>query len=97
MQPKPTNLSTRPVKQRNTSSVEILVLLRVHCSFFKDNVNEWVTFACDGTGLADESQRTKRVEGSRLNWLSGILIIVSLHIHFYKLLMPLSLVCCFTN
>ena len=69
MQPKPTNLSARPGKQRNTSSVEVLVLLRVHCSFFKDNVNEWVTFACDGTGPADESKRTKRVQGwSRLNW-----------------------------
>ena len=59
--------------------------------FFKDNVNEWVTFACDGTGLADESKRTKRVQGwSRLNWLGGILIIVSWHIHFNKLLMPLT-------
>ena len=46
--------------------------------FFKDNVNEWVTFACDGKGSADESKRTKRVQGwSRLNWLGGILIIVS--------------------
>ena len=43
------------------------------------NCNEWVTFACDGTGPADESKRTKRVqEWSRLNWLGGILIIVSL-------------------
>ena len=51
-------------------------------SFFKDNVNEWVTFACDGTGPADESKRTKRVQGwSCLNWLGGILIIVSWHIH----------------
>ena len=99
MQPKSTNLSTRPVKQRNTSSVEVSVLL--HCIvgfFFKDNVNEWVTFACDGTGLADESKRTKRVQGwSRLNWLGGILIIVSWHIDFNKLLMPLTPVCCFAN
>ena len=95
MQPKPT--STRPIKQRNTSLVEIFVVLRVHCSF-KDNVNECVSFACDGTGPADESKRMKRVQGwSRLNWLGGILIIVSLHIHFNKLLMPLSLVCCFIN
>ena len=66
--------------------------------FFKDNVNEWVTFACDGTGPADESKRTKRVQGwSRLNWLGGILIIVSWHIHFNKLLMPLTPVCCFAN
>ena len=51
-------------------------------SFFKDNVK---TFACDGTGPADESKRTKRVQGwSRLNWLGGILIIVSWHIHFNK-------------
>ena len=64
--------------------------------FIKDNVNEWVTFACDGTGPADESKRTKRVQGwSRLNWLGGILIIVSWHIHFNKLLMPLTPVCCF--
>ena len=34
---------------------------------------------------------------SRLNWLGGILIIVFLHIHFNKLLMSISLVCCFTN
>ena len=54
--------------------------------FFKDNVNEWVAFACDGTGPADEFKRTKRVQGwSRLNWLGGILI-VSLHIYFNKLL-----------
>ena len=60
--------------------------------------NEWVTFACDGTGPADESKRTKRVQGwSRLNWLGGILIIVSWHIHFNKLLMPLTPVCCFAN
>ena len=100
MQPKSTSLSTRPVKQRNTSSVEVSVLLHVHSwiFFFKDDVNEWVTFACEGTGPADESKRTKRVQGwSRLNWLGGILIIVSLHIHFNKLLMPLTPVCCFAN
>ena len=91
MQPKSTNLSTFPVKQQNTSSVEVSVLLHVHSwiflfLFFKDNVNEWVTFACDGTGPAGESKRTKRVQGwSRLNWLGGILIIVSWHIHFNKL------------
>ena len=66
--------------------------------FLKDNVNEWVTFACDGTGPADESKRTKRVQGwSRLNWLGGILIIVSWHIHFNKVSMPLTPVCCFAN
>ena len=100
MQPKSTNLSNRPVKQRNTLSVEVSVLLHVHSwpFCFKDNVNEWVTFACDGTGPADESKRTKRVQRwSRLNWLGGILIIVSWHIHFNKLLMPLKPVCCFAN
>ena len=66
--------------------------------FFKDNANEWVTFACDGTGPADESKRTKRVQGwSHLNWLGGILIIVSWYVHFNKLLMPLTPVCCFAN
>ena len=61
------------------------------------NVNEWVTFACNGTSPADESKRTKHVLGwSRLNWLSGILI-VSWHIHFYKLLMLLTPICCFAN
>ena len=66
--------------------------------FFKDNVNEWVTFACDGTGCADESKRMKRVQGrSCLNWLDGILIIVSWHIYFNKLLMPLTPLCCFAN
>ena len=91
--------SIRAVKQRNTSSIEVSVLLHVHSwFFFKDNVNEWVTFACDGTGPADESKRTKRVQGwSRLNWLGGILIIVSWHIYFNKLLMPLSPVRCFAN
>ena len=35
------------------------------------------------TGPADESKWTKRVQGwSRLNWLGGILIVVSLHNHF---------------
>ena len=58
----------------------------------------WFAFACDGTCPADESKKTKRVQGwSRLNWLDGILTIVSLHIHFNKLLMPISFVCCFTN
>ena len=99
MQPQSTNLSTHPVKQRNTSSVEVSVLLHVHSwIFFKDNVNEWVTFGCDGTGPADESKRTKRIQGwSRLNWLDGILIIVSWHIYFNKLLMPFMPVCCFAN
>ena len=37
--------------------------------------------------------RMKHVQGwSRQNWFGGILIIVSLHIHFNKLLMPFSLV-----
>ena len=100
MQPKSTNLLTRPVNQRNTSSVEVSVLLHVQSWIFfvKDNVNEWVAFACDGPGPADESKRTKRIQGwSRLNWLDGILIIVSWHIHFNKLLMPLTPVCCFAN
>ena len=77
------------------------MLLHVHSwiyFFFKDNVNEWVTFACDATGLADESKRTKRVQGwSRINWLGGMLIIVSWQIHFNKLLKPLTPVCCFAN
>ena len=98
MQPKLTNLSTRPVKQRNTLLVEVSVLLHMHSWIFFKDVNEWVTFACDGMGPADESKRTKHVqEWSRLNWLSGILIIISWHIHFYKLLMPLTPVCCFVN
>ena len=80
IKPKPTNSSTRPVEQRKTSLVEVLVL-RVYTARLKDNVNEWVTFACDGTGPADESKRTKRIQGwSRLNWLGGILIIVFLYI-----------------
>ena len=42
------------------------------------------------TGPADESKRTKRIQGwSRLNWLGGILIIASWNIHFNKLLCPL--------
>ena len=81
------------------SSVEVSVLLLVlSWIFFKDNVNEWVAFACDGTGPADESKRTKRIQGwSRLNLLGGILIIVSWHIHFNKLLMLFAPVCCFVN
>ena len=48
--------------------------------------------------VTHESKRTKRVQGwSCLNWLGGILIIVSWHIHFNKLLMPLTPVCCFAN
>ena len=47
----------------------------------KDNIYEWVLFACDGMGPADESKRTKRVqEWSRQNCLGGILIVVSLFI-----------------
>ena len=34
------------------------------------------------TGPADESNRTKRIQGwSRQNWLGGIFIIVSFYIH----------------
>ena len=87
MQPKSNNLSIRPVNQRNTSLVEVSVLLHVHSWIFfvKDSVNEWVTFACDRTGPADESKRTKCILGwSRLNWLGGVLIIVSWHIYFNK-------------
>ena len=51
-----------------------------------------------GRALLMNPKRTKRVQGwSRLNWLGGILIIVSWHIHFNKLLMPLTPVCCFAN
>ena len=36
----------------------------------KDNINEWVSFACDGTGPDDESIWMKRVQKwSRQNWL----------------------------
>ena len=43
------------------------------------------------------SIQAKRVQGwSRLNWLDVILI-VSWHIYINKLLIPLSLVSCFTN
>ena len=60
-------------------------MCRVGFFFVKDNINEWVTFAYDGTGPADESKRTKHIPGwSRLNWLGGILIIVSWHIDFNK-------------
>ena len=51
----------------------------MHNARLKDNINEWVPFGCDGMGPTDESKRTKRVQGwSRQNWLSGILIVVSL-------------------
>ena len=43
----------------------------------KENVSEWVTFACDGTPPADEFKRMKHIqEWSHQNWLGGILIIV---------------------
>ena len=32
-------------------------------TIFKDNINEWVTFACDGTSSAAESKRTKHIQG----------------------------------
>ena len=84
----PCALLSHAVRRRLKSQCFCVCIAR----FFKENVNEWVTFACDGTGPADESKRTKPVQGwPRLNWLSGVLIIVSLHIHFNKLLM-LSLV-----
>ena len=49
------------------------------------------------TGPADESKDETRPGWSRLNWLGGILIIVFWHIHFNKLLMLLTPVCCFAN
>ena len=55
MQPKSINLSTRPDKQRNTSSVEVSLLLHVHSwiviIFFKDNVNEWLLLLATGRAL----------------------------------------------
>ena len=59
----------------------------------------WTRFVLkDHVQMGTLSLRTKRVQGwSRLNWLGGILIIVSWHIHFNKLLMPLTPVCCFAN
>ena len=71
MKLKPTNLSTCPIKQCKTSLVQVLVLLHVHC-LFEGQHNEWVSFICDGTGPADKSERTKRVQGwSHQNWLHG--------------------------
>ena len=65
---------------------------------YKDNVNEWVTFACNRTGPADESKRTKRIQGwSCLNWLGGMLIIVSLRIHFNKVVNAPFSRSCFVN
>ena len=100
-QAKVTHSLTLSFKKKNPTHAEALRLqptTKGRWIFFKGNVNEWVTFACDGTGPADESKRTKRVQRwSRLNWLGGILIIVSWHIHFNKLLMPLTPVCCFAN
>ena len=56
-------------------------LLTLSIARLKDNVNKWAPFACDRTGPADESKKTKRIQGwSRQNWLGGILIIVSLYI-----------------
>ena len=95
------DLSEGPVlpQAKVTHSLTLsLKKIKLSLIFFKDNINEWVTFGCDGTGPADESKRTKHIQGwSRLNWLDGILIIVSWHIHFNKLLMPLTPVCCFAN
>ena len=77
-----------PVTSKSNPLINVIAFL-----VFKDNVNEWVTFACDGTGPADESKRAKFIQGwSCLNWLGGILVIVSLHIHFNKLLLRFSLV-----
>ena len=91
-------LLSNAIRRRLKSQCFCMFIVGFFFLFFKDNVNEWVTFACDGTGPADESKRTKRVQGcSRLNWLGGILIIVSWHIHFNKLLMPLAPVCYFAN
>ena len=66
--------------------------------FFRITLMSGLLLLATGRALLDESKRTKRVQGwSRLNWLGGILIIVSWHIHFNKLLMPLTPVCCFVN
>ena len=88
----------------------ILIIVSWHIHFQRDETRPgmvssklvgWYTHYCFlaySSGPADESKRTKRVQGwSRLNWLGGILIIVSWHIHFNKLLMPLTPVCCFAN
>ena len=49
----------------------------MYIACLKYNVIEWVTFACDGMTPADESKRTKHIQGwSHQNWLGGILIIV---------------------
>ena len=80
MKLKPTNSSTCPALQRKTSLVQVLVLLSVHC-LFEGQQNEWVPFACDETGPADESKRTKRVWDGliKISWVV-VLIVVSLYI-----------------
>ena len=86
------------MEKRNTSSVEVSVLLHGHSWIFFIRITLMSGLLLLATGPADDSKRTKRVQGwSRLNWLGGILIIVSWHIHFNKLLMPLTPVCCFVN
>ena len=53
----------------------------MYIACLKENVNKWVTFACDGTSPADESKRMKCIQGcSHQNWLDGILNKVSLYI-----------------
>ena len=47
--------------------------------------------------LMSPKGRNASREWTRLNWLGDILIIVSWHIHFNKLLMLLPPVCCFAN
>ena len=41
----------RPVKQRNTSSVEILVPLRVHCSFLRITLMSGLLLLVTGLAL----------------------------------------------
>ena len=47
--------------------------------------------------IISEDMEIVNLAPNRLNWLGGILIVVSCHIHFNKLLMPLMPVCCFAN
>ena len=56
MQPKPNNLSIRPVKQRNTSSVEVSVLLRVHCLFLRITLMSGLLLLVTGRALLMSSK-----------------------------------------
>ena len=90
MKLKPTNWSTCPDKQRNTSLVQVVVLRRVHCLFEGQHNDGFLLLVTGRALLMNQKARNASWDGLvKISWVV-ILIVVSLYNQpcCSKLLMP---------